>query len=131
MPGTEGWIWRSRAGVALLAALMGASGVGLAAAGAHRGGGEDVRIASDFLLIHAATILGAVAVSQGARRPGAWILASVILALGTLAFSGDLALIGLASVRPVPFAAPIGGIGMMLGWLCIAFAATTSIVRGD
>ena len=131
MPGADGWIRRSRAALALFAGLMGASGVGLAAAGAHRGGGEDVRIASDFLLIHAVAILGAVAMSQAARRPGTWIVASAVLGMGSVAFSGDLALIGLASLRPLPMAAPIGGVGLMAGWLAIAYAATTGIMRDD
>lgn len=119
---------RWRFALCLVAALMGAAGVALAAAGSHRGGGEDVRIASEFLLIHATVVIGVAALAASTSRPRAWLVAASVLELGSILFSGDLAMIGLASLRPFPLAAPVGGFGMILGWLLIAYAAAAAIV---
>ena len=77
------------------------------------------RSAASFLLLHAAPIL-AIALGSGGRtlRAGA-----TILAVGTLLFSGDLALRVIAGLKPWAMAAPTGGSLLILGWLCIAAAA--------
>jgi uncharacterized membrane protein YgdD (TMEM256/DUF423 family) len=108
--------------LALFAALMGAGGVALAAASTHAGGGDLGRTASEFLVLHAAALLG---VAANARSPGPrmtrLIAAGAALALGTLLFAGDLSSRAFAGERLFPFAAPAGGSLMILAWIALAF----------
>ncbi len=108
--------------LATLAAIMGAGGVALAAASTHAGGGEFGRTASQFLILHAAVLLG---VSAGARagaprRARRLLGGGAALAVGTLLFSGDLAWRAFSGVRLFPFAAPSGGSLMILSWAALA-----------
>jgi uncharacterized membrane protein YgdD (TMEM256/DUF423 family) len=104
--------------LAVLAALMGASGVALAAAAAHVDGGEFARTASMFLILHAAAL---VAVS--AHRAGLWpAVAGLALAAGAILFSADLSARAFLGARLFPYAAPIGGSTMIVAWLALALA---------
>ncbi len=107
-------------GLAVLAGLFGAAGVGLAAAGAHVSGGSTVTTAANFLLFHAAALVGFCGLATSRRSRGV-LLAASIVALGTMLFSGELALHTLAGVDLLQSAAPIGGTLMILGWLVAAF----------
>ena len=100
------------------AGLLGAAGVGLAAAAAHRGG-ANLDVAANLLMIHAA----AVAALALAGRGGLLLGGATLLALGATLFAGDIALRAFAATRLFPMAAPSGGIAMMLGWLTLAAAA--------
>ena len=108
--------------LALLAALMGAGGVALAAASTHAGGGELGRTASEFLVIHAAALLGVAANARSAAGPRVMrlVAAGAALALGTLLFAGDLSSRAFAGGKLFPFAAPAGGSLMILGWIALA-----------
>ena len=94
----------------LLAGLMGASGVILAAAGAHAAPNAGVESAAYMLLFHAAAVLGGAALTQQALfwRPlmlvvlGAWVV-------GAALFSGDIAVRVFAGHRLFAMAAPTGG----------------------
>lgn len=108
-----------------LAGLMGASGVGLAAAGAHRAGNPNVTTAAYFLLFHAAAII-ALCARDPARGWRRILVAASLLALGAVLFSGELAVHALADVALLPFAAPTGGVLMILGWLVAALALPAS-----
>jgi len=101
---------------------MGAGGVALAAAATHAGGGDLGRTSAEFLILHAAALLGVTgAARQGSPRRAARLLAAgATLALATLLFSGDLASRAFAGARLFPFAAPIGGSLMILAWASIA-----------
>ncbi len=101
-----------------LAGLSGAAGVGLAALASHSGGGGTLMTAALFCLLHAAPML-AIAIAQPSRG---LLAGASILALGTLLFSGDLALRTLAGVKPWAMAAPAGGSLLILGWLWLAVA---------
>jgi uncharacterized membrane protein YgdD (TMEM256/DUF423 family) len=108
----------------LLAALMGGAGVSLWAMAAHRAGGESLVTAAQFLLIHACAVIGLTA----CRKQGLlhWRIASIataLLILGTLLFSGDIAARVLASGRLFPMAAPLGGSLLILGWLVAGVSA--------
>jgi uncharacterized membrane protein YgdD (TMEM256/DUF423 family) len=104
--------------LAVLAALMGASGVALAAATAHLDGGEFARTASLFLILHAAAL---IAVS--AHRAGSWpSVAGLALAAGAILFSADLSARAFLGARLFPYAAPIGGSTMIVAWLALALA---------
>jgi uncharacterized membrane protein YgdD (TMEM256/DUF423 family) len=106
-----------------IAAVMGAAGVALAAAAAHGGGGSLAETGALFLIIHAAALLGLIgAVNSAApEKAGRAILVGGFgLAAAASLFSADLASRGLAGDRLFPFAAPVGGTGMIFSWLFIA-----------
>ncbi len=106
----------------LCAALFGAAGVALQAAGTHLAS-AGATTAGQFLLFHAAAILALAGLRHGgvlsARACG---LAIGILVLGTALFAADLALRGLYDAPLFHMAAPIGGSLMLLGWLAVAVA---------
>jgi uncharacterized membrane protein YgdD (TMEM256/DUF423 family) len=108
--------------LAALAALMGAGGVALAAASTHAGGGDFGRTASEFLILHAAALMGVSAAARASspRRARGLLGAGTALAIGTLLFAGDLAMRGFAGTKLFPFAAPTGGSLMILSWLALA-----------
>ena len=114
------------------AGLMGAAGVAIGAAGAHVGGGDLARPASDFLLIHAAAVTAGSAVALGnARRSALLAVALTLLTGGAILFGGALALAGLVDWRPWPSAAPFGGMCLIAGWLVLATsAARAALQRG-
>lgn len=114
-----------------LAGLMGASGVLLAAAAAHRAPGTGLDSAASMLLFHAAAVLGGTALlAQGVLwRP--WL--TVVLAawvLGAALFAGDVALRALAGHRLFALAAPTGGFILIAAWLVLAIVAVVATVRG-
>ena len=114
--------------LAALSALMGASGVALAAASTHTGGGELGRTAAEFLILHAAALMGitAAARASSARRARRLLGVGTGLALGTVVFAGDLTTLAYTGARLFPFAAPTGGSLMILSWvgLAVVFALT-------
>jgi len=114
-------------------ATLGAIGVGLAAYSTHAGGGELGRTASQFLILHAAALLGLAGAARGAAlRRVAWLLfAGSTLALGTLLFSGDLAMRAFRDVSLFPFAAPIGGSLMILAWVALALVFAVPEQRAE
>jgi uncharacterized membrane protein YgdD (TMEM256/DUF423 family) len=115
-----------------LAALMGAGGVALAAAAAHKDGGDVARTAAYFLILHAAALLALTACTAvfSARRAlaGACLAVGAALAVGTLIFSADLANRAFEGSRLFPMAAPIGGSLMILAWLALAVVFVLSAV---
>jgi uncharacterized membrane protein YgdD (TMEM256/DUF423 family) len=114
---------RSADYLATLAALMGAGGVALAAASTHAGGGDLGRTAAEFLVLHAAALLGVAANARAAAsgRTARLVFAGIALALGTLMFAADLAARAFIGARLFPFAAPIGGSLMILSWIALSF----------
>ena len=114
----------------LRAGLMGASGVILAAAGAHAAPNAGVESAAYMLLFHAAAVLGAAALTQQALfwRPlmlgilSAWIV-------GAALFSGDIAVRIFAGHRLFAMAAPTGGTILIAAWLALAGAAICALIR--
>jgi uncharacterized membrane protein YgdD (TMEM256/DUF423 family) len=111
-----------RAFLPAFAALMGAGGVGLAAAAAHGGGDGLAQTGALFLILHAAALLGVSAHARlEARRAfsRALTVAGYGLGLGATLFSADLAMRSFAGTRLLPFAAPIGGSAMILFWIVL------------
>jgi uncharacterized membrane protein YgdD (TMEM256/DUF423 family) len=113
---------RSSDYLAAVAALMGAGGVALAAASTHAGGGDLGRTAAEFLVLHAAALLGVAGYARGcaAKRSGRLLAAGGALAFGTLLFAADLASRAFAGAKLFPFAAPAGGSLMILAWIALA-----------
>lgn len=106
-----------------LAGLMGAAGVAAAAAAAHVGGGANLETASHFLLFHAAAVVaiaaaGAVLAGGGGRV--ALLAGASLLVIGTVLFSGDLAMRALMDQKLLFGTAPFGGSLSILGWLAAA-----------
>jgi uncharacterized membrane protein YgdD (TMEM256/DUF423 family) len=108
----------------LFAALMGAAGVAFWAMAAHRASGESLVTAAQFLLVHACAVLGLTACRKQALTHGRIAgVASAVLILGTMLFSGDIAARVLAGGRLFPMAAPAGGSLLILGWLMVGVSA--------
>lgn len=111
-----------------LAGLLGASGVAGAAAAAHGAPGADrLMLAAAMALIHAPPLLALAALPLAGPLWKA--LPGLGLALGTLLFSGDLALRATSGDRLFPMAAPAGGTLLIAGWLCVVVAALVSVRR--
>jgi uncharacterized membrane protein YgdD (TMEM256/DUF423 family) len=117
-------------GLAALAAGAGACGVVAAAAGAHTTPDPLLQTAATFLMLHAAAILAVCALARTMPGDTAGLLigASVLLAALVL-FCGDLAMRALTGARLFPYAAPIGGTGLILGWLVLAVVLLLATFR--
>ena len=98
--------------------IVGAAGVALSAAAAHRGGAF-TGTAANFLLMHAPVFL--VVGLAGANR--CLRIASLVLLAGLLLFCGDLLARDFLGSRLFPMSAPIGGTLLIAGWLAIAISA--------
>ncbi len=108
----------------VFACLMGAAGIVLAAASAHGGPGAGLDSAGYLLLIHAATVIGGVALLQQtllSRTTGLIALCGFIL--GAALFAGDVAARAYLGSRLFPMAAPTGGTILIASWLVLALAA--------
>jgi len=104
-----------------VAALMGAAGVALAAAGVHENGGELAERAALFLLLHAAAALGIAAHARIATASAlALVIVGFVMEAGAILFSAELAMHVFTGERIFPFAAPLGGTTMMLSWVALA-----------
>jgi uncharacterized membrane protein YgdD (TMEM256/DUF423 family) len=111
-------------GLLILAGLMGAAGVILAAASAHGTPGAGLDSAGTILMIHAAAVLGGVAVlHQGLLSRPIGLAALCIMVLGSVLFAGDVAARAYLGTRLFPMAAPTGGTLVIAAWLILALAA--------
>ena len=111
-----------------LAGLMGAAGVVLTAAGAHGKTGVGLDSAGYLLLIHAVAVLaGIVAARQGlVLRPlGFFVVCGFIL--GAALFAADVAARAYLGHRLFPFAAPAGGMVLIVSWLGLIGAALAAL----
>ena len=113
-----------------LAGLMGASGVMLAAAGAHGTPRAGLDGAAYMLLFHAAAILGGAALAhQGVLSRPLIFVALIGWVVGASLFAGDIALRTFAGHRLFPMAAPTGGIILIAAWFALAAAAVAVLRR--
>jgi uncharacterized membrane protein YgdD (TMEM256/DUF423 family) len=111
-----------------IGSLVGFLGVGLGAFGAHALKG---RLEADMLatfeigvryqMYHALALL---AVSWACTRwPGTVLTASGwLFVAGTAIFSGSLYALSLSGMRWLGAITPIGGVALLAGWLCLAWA---------
>lgn len=107
-----------------LGGLAGAAGVVLSAVAAHGSAGPLLETAANYLLLHACAIVAITAHAQASPRFGTWFLvAALMLVLGSALFSGDLATRALHGTRVFPMAAPAGGMLLILGWFQLAMAS--------
>lgn len=114
----------------VLASLMGAGGVGLAAAAAHAAPASGLEGAANLMLFHAAAVLGAASLTDQKLlwRPLGLIAMASFVAGGVL-FAGDISMRAFAGHRLFPMAAPSGGMLLILGWLVLAGAAVVAAGR--
>ncbi|HTM77267.1 MAG TPA: DUF423 domain-containing protein [Devosia sp.] len=101
------------------AGLIGAVGVMAAAGASHGGDGGNLGPVAMICLAHGPALLalGLSSVQGRLLRAGA-----VLLGCGTLVFVGDLLARHFFGHSAFPMAAPIGGVGMIGGWLSIVAA---------
>jgi uncharacterized membrane protein YgdD (TMEM256/DUF423 family) len=91
------------------------AGVALSAMQAHHGGAF-TGTAANFLLFHAAALL-----AIGLAGHNRWLrLGGFVLAFGLVLFCGDLLARDLLEHRLFPFAAPVGGAALIVGWILVA-----------
>jgi uncharacterized membrane protein YgdD (TMEM256/DUF423 family) len=116
--------------LAAVAALMGAAGVALAAAGVHENGGELAERAALFLLLHAAAALGIAAHAREAIASARLlVIVGFVMEAGALLFSAELAIHVFTGERIFAFAAPLGGTTMILSWVALAIVFASASWR--
>jgi len=116
--------WMDRGALLALAGLIGAVGVASAAAASH---GESRNLGSIAMigLAHGPVLVALALVGQG-RLLG---VAGWLIAAGTVLFVGDLGVREWLGHGLFPGAAPIGGMGMILGWLALIPASFKLVMR--
>jgi uncharacterized membrane protein YgdD (TMEM256/DUF423 family) len=116
-------------GLVALAGLSGVAGVMEAAAAAHSVADPRLATAAHFLILNAAAGIAITGFARGSQSRTWFLVAAGVLLSGGVLFSADLSLRVFAGARLFAFAAPLGGILMIIGWLLtalIAFYATFS-----
>jgi uncharacterized membrane protein YgdD (TMEM256/DUF423 family) len=114
-----------------LAGLMGAAGIMLTAAAAHSKPGVGLDSAGTLLLIHAVAVLAGLAAIRAelVLRPlGVVVICGFIL--GAALFAADVAARAYLGHRLFPFAAPTGGMIMIVSWLGLIAAALAALRAG-
>jgi uncharacterized membrane protein YgdD (TMEM256/DUF423 family) len=114
-----------------VAALMGAAGVALAAAGVHENGGELAERGALFLILHACAALAIAAHARVATVSArALVMVGFVMEAGAILFSAELAMHVFMGVRIFAFAAPIGGTTMIVSWVALAVVFAAASPRG-
>lgn len=112
-----------------LGALSGFIGVALGAFAAH---GLKSRLTPELLatfeigvryqMVHAFALIAVAWVCT--RWPGTWpMVAGWLFLAGTVLFCGSLYVLSLTSARWLGAVAPVGGLALLGGWLCLAWSA--------
>ena len=81
-------------------------------------------------MIHAAAIIGLLALGRGSPNETWFSAAAGLMILGIGLFAGDLAARVWLGGRLFPFAAPLGGGLTIASWLAAAAVSVGAIVRG-
>jgi uncharacterized membrane protein YgdD (TMEM256/DUF423 family) len=107
----------------VFAGLLGASGVALAAAAAHLSSAPSLSSAALMALVHAPALLaGLAALRVGLLSNRLGLVGLIGVALGTLLYSGDLAVRAFLGTSLFPMAAPSGGTILIVSWIILAAA---------
>ena len=111
--------------ILITGALLGGFGVALGAFGAHglRSVLDPIRLgwwntAVQYQMWHAVALLALGVWPWPGRR-----MAEIVMAAGTIIFSGTLYLMALTGMRWLGAVTPIGGVLMIAGWAMIAWRA--------
>jgi uncharacterized membrane protein YgdD (TMEM256/DUF423 family) len=114
--------------LALVAAgLLGAFGIGGAALAAHGGDNRLIAVAAAIALVHAPALVALAAVPEEHLRLR--LPAVILIVVGTLLFSGDLAARALVGDRLFVNAAPTGGMLLIAAWLLVSIGAGLAMLR--
>ena len=113
----------------LLGAVYGATAVIAGAFGAHALRGrlspDDLAVfetAARYQMYHAVALVTlAKWLEQGVRPPLEW--AARLFAIGVLIFSGSLYALALSGQRWLGLVTPLGGVGLIAGWVALGVAA--------
>lgn len=115
--------------ILLLAAILGALTVALGAFGAHglkdiiartEGGADYWHTATQYALVHAAALVG---LAGFVARENAWKLLRIATwswFVGAIVFSGTLMAMALGAPKWLGAVTPVGGLGLLAGWVLIA-----------
>ncbi len=116
-----------------IGAILGFLGVTLGAFGAH---GLRSRLSPEMLAVFETAVryqmyhvfaLLVVAVTAGhARRGRLLTIAGWAFVAGIVIFSGSLYALALTGIPTFGAVTPIGGLGFLIGWACLAFFAAAS-----
>jgi uncharacterized membrane protein YgdD (TMEM256/DUF423 family) len=98
----------------IAAGVAGALGVALSAVAAHRGI-ETIQTAATLLLVHAPALLALALFAGRTARLG-----GLFLFIGVALFAGDMMSRAMLDDRLFAYAAPMGGVLMIVGWLAVA-----------
>ena len=102
-----------------IAGLVGATGVASAAAASHAGESRNLAAIAAICMAHGPALLALGLAGRGRVLA----VAAGLLALGTVMFAGDLGVREWLGHGAFPGAAPLGGVGMIGGWLMIVIGA--------
>lgn len=120
---------RQAMSLAAVAGLFGAIGVATAAIAAHRVAEPNLGIASNFLMLHAAALLGAAAAATALGLGRLVIVPAWGIALGAALFCGDLLVRVAFGASPLPMTAPVGGTLLIASWLALGIGAAVGACR--
>jgi uncharacterized membrane protein YgdD (TMEM256/DUF423 family) len=79
--------------------------------------------ASRYQMYHALALLAVAWLAANGRATVATTAAGIAMAVGVVIFSGSLYLLALTGVRWLGAITPVGGLGFLVGWLALAWAA--------
>jgi len=118
----------------LLAALLGASAMGMGAFATHslRPQLSDrllaiFETAARYQMYHALALLLVALLVTVVDGPSPWLTAAGwCFVAGVAVFSGSLYALSLTGISVLGAITPLGGLGLIGGWLCLAMAAFTT-----
>lgn len=102
--------------LARLAAVSGAVAVGIGAFAAHGAGAHQAELLRTGALYQLTHAVAALAAARG-RKAGA---AGALLLGGSVLFAGSIYLLAFGAPRWIGPATPLGGVGMIAGWVLLA-----------
>ena len=119
-----------------VACVLGFAGVALGAFGAHALASittanrlETWSTAVDYHLFHTLAILALLALFSG--KSSVWLQRALLaFTAGIFVFSGSLYLLVITDVGILGAVTPIGGVLLLIGWIC-AFAASRELADND
>lgn len=114
----------------IAAGILGFLGVALGAFGAH---GLRDKLSPEMMeiyktgvlyhLVHGVALLGVAVILQRGPDLKPAVIAGYAFVFGTLVFSGSLYALAISGIRVLGAITPIGGLGFLVGWACLVWAA--------
>jgi uncharacterized membrane protein YgdD (TMEM256/DUF423 family) len=76
---------------------------------------------ASYLLVHAAAASALALAGRASAQPALFGVGLTVLLAGAVVFAGTLFLLCLTDVRAWGAVTPLGGLGMIVGWILLAF----------